>query len=138
MDDDLGTDLVWDPAHSVKSPLLDAQHRRLLAMLNRVRRAVAAGEGGAVLHEELGIFQLYCQTHFDFEERILAFVGYPELEQHRLQHAGMRERCQALLFADPDDAATLRDLLRVLTTWWRGHPLKSDRKFVPWIERLDF
>lgn len=78
--------ITWTPNLSVNVEQFDAQHRRLIEMINELDDAMTKGKGKEVLGKTLAGLVLYTQTHFAGEERLLATHGYEGLSKHRAEH----------------------------------------------------
>ena len=89
-------DLVWDKTLSVDVPEIDADHRRLLELFNRLGHAVEDGEPQATIEATLDELIGCTAWHFQHEERLMQKYGYPELEAHRAEHAGLIDSGKAL------------------------------------------
>lgn len=108
---------TWDAElYSVGDATLDAQHQRLLAVLNRLygliheADAKTNAEGAAaVLHE----LTHYIVEHFSYEEQRLQESTYPLalLDQHRAEHDGFVAKIQGfeqrLYAGDPNVLAEM-------------------------------
>jgi hemerythrin-like metal-binding protein len=66
-------------------PLIDRQHRRILALARRLIAAAGRGRGRG----ELGELLRATQRHFASEDRLMVRHRYPELGGHRALHDGV-------------------------------------------------
>jgi hemerythrin len=78
--------LDWNDSYSVRIPTIDAQHRHLFDLLNKLHDAMSAGKSNTVLGSVLQEWISYVATHFEAEEGILQKHRYPMLSEHRKQH----------------------------------------------------
>ena len=82
----------WKPFYSVGDASIDAEHQRLLGIIDDLCLAVHAGQGQAIIREILDRLSDYTIVHFDHEERAMQKCGYPNLEAHMTMHDEMRRR----------------------------------------------
>lgn len=130
---DLHPFMPWSPAYETGLPDIDAQHRGLVAILNRAARCIEEGRPWEVegLFDDLRSF---ADHHFRDEERLLAGAGYPDLEAHRREHHGFRERLTGMYTAYLEQSGgSAEDLARFLRAWLKDHILSSDRAYVPHV-----
>lgn len=88
-------ELKWSPVFEIGVEEIDADHRRLFAMANDVRKAIVAGDRAncvALVDEFLAM----AAKHFADEEDYLLRVGYAETAQHAAHHATLLDRAKEL------------------------------------------
>ena len=128
--------VVWDETFSVGVPAMDAQHRKLVNMVNQlVECHVEQGVTASLCFQEIlsAMFD-YTQVHFKAEEAYLKKIGYPELAAHEKEHQAFLEKAAALAVVAGDgvqDCAGLHDYLR---GWLLEHILKSDMRYRLFVE----
>lgn len=130
---------IWKEAYSVGDPVIDDQHRRLIATMNQLAELI---DGKAPKVEEaarvFGALALYVLEHFTYEEARMAEVGYPDadLARHKTTHVElMRQIRDFQRRVNDGDIAALRDLLPFLTgTWLTEHICDTDRRYVPYLK----
>jgi len=121
--------IIWDSSFETAIPEVDAQHRRLVEIINELVDAI----GHAPKNTLAGIVnQLkdYAQYHFRTEEALMKEAGYADLEEHRDEHAQFVD--QIMLF-DLDvilaSEGLAWDMLHFLRGWLTNHILVVDKKF---------
>jgi hemerythrin-like metal-binding protein len=122
--------MIWKEEYSVGNDLLDAQHRRLIELVNRV-------DGEESLDDILAELERYAEEHFRDEERLLESVGYPDLDKQQHQHAAFSswlERLHREHREDGGGAVTRHDLQRYLRVWLANHLLVYDMAFKSWLK----
>lgn len=126
----------WSEAMSVGESLLDADHKSLVLLINRLHDSLEAGEDPAALGDVFDSLISYINFHFHREEMVMKACGYPEAKAHREEHAGftkyvyeMRER-----YSQEADVAIIRELLDYLKTWLNHHILVQDMAYKPYVE----
>jgi len=125
--------LEWNNEASVGIPEMDAQHRRLIILLNqlvKVAQSGGIGDGASALAE---IMQ-YAERHLQQEELVLRVRGYPGYADHKAEHDAYRKKVASLqaLAGRRDFAVRLTNLV---TEWWRFHILVTDQQYARYFRR---
>ena len=71
--------MEWKDSYSVGVDALDADHMRLIAIINKVDEADRAGKSVQWALEEL---RNYAEFHFKAEEARMKAASYPDVEEH--------------------------------------------------------
>ncbi len=107
---------------------LDAQHKRLHGLLERLRDAVGKHYGYATnaILDELSI---ETRIHFAVEESLMRMLSFPDVDAHVVEHNSLtqqlerfRKRAQDFEVADELASFTLQ--------WLNDHVDRFDREFV--------
>lgn len=118
---------LWTDTMSVGIECIDAQHRKLLEVINDLHDAVQAGRGAEVrdaLFQELGE---YVGSHFDTEEELMRDHSYPDLDGHKRAHDGFTAK--VLVFRAQAARGDVGDQVLVfLKEWIITHDILIDRK----------
>jgi hemerythrin-like metal-binding protein len=123
--------MVWKDEYSVGNELLDAQHRGLLDLVNRL-------DGDEPLDRVLKELAGYADTHFRDEERLIEAAGFPDLAQQKTQHNAFRAWLDHNLNSYRSGGAASvarRDLYAYLSVWIANHLMVYDAAFKPWLEK---
>lgn len=75
---------IWDAHLSVGDPLLDAEHRRVVALLNELGVALAVGAPALVVEKALETLVRTIDTHFARDERMVGEHVALSASAHRL------------------------------------------------------
>lgn len=132
--------IVWRDAMSVGAPALDADHKRMIDMINQTEQWIGQDNWRQVATITSELLR-YVDEHFRREEAVLAATRYPGFELHRKGHEALSAK--ARLLHEKFKAAQLEEdlktcsqvLIRVLTDWLVNHILKEDMKFKPFIPK---
>lgn len=132
--------IVWREAMSVGAPALDADHKRMIDMINLAEQWIGQDNWRqvATITDEL---LRYVDEHFRREEAVMAATRYPETEQHRKGHEALAAKARLLhekfkaARLEEDQKTCSQVLIRVLTDWLVNHILREDMKFKPFIPR---
>ncbi|MBL8485839.1 MAG: hemerythrin family protein [Rhodocyclaceae bacterium] len=114
---------------------IDAQHRKLLADLERLEFWMQKGFGLAATFDALDALLSYAETHFRFEEDFLRAQAYPDVEKHAAQHRdfmGQIANLRRSLEAGEDVARSLADAMRA---WIVGHINDEDVEYADYLRR---
>ena len=128
--------IEWTESFSVGVALFDEQHRRLIAMLNRMIADPAADTRSETVADVLTDMTQYAQEHFKAEEDLMQAYGYPHLDEHKQQHLEFQEKAARLCFATVKGQASVpSELLAYLQNWLTRHILQTDMAFKPFFEQ---
>lgn len=124
--------IQWDKSFSVGTTALDADHRRLLEILNRIYEAWQTDPSKVELDQLFDELLDYTDGHFNREESKLAARDYEGLPDHHAQHERLREMVLAFrarhLAGNTPDALT-EDMAKFLKSWLMDHILGEDMKY---------
>jgi len=119
--------LKWTRDFEVGISSIDDQHKRLCSMVTEFENAVSFGHGLEMIGIILKNLVDYVKYHFEDEERVMAELGYPDLEAHKLLHKGLVLDVKKILLnlkagkeIDPDE------LITFLHNWLAEHILGED------------
>lgn len=120
----------WIPEYSLNINAIDAQHRELVDILNRLFLAVADHEGDKVIVGILDALTEYTRTHFSLEERLMEAAEYPDLEAHRLEHKNLIDHLERLRKKHfVEEKPIYFEMLGFLKAWLKDHIQGVDRKY---------
>ena len=127
--------LHWRPNMSLGADDLDADHKFLIDLLNRIHYMFRAGDEHAAIEAALGELTDYTDRHFHREEAWMRSCGYPDVDRHGQLHKDLRKSLQgwtATYEQDPDgfDAAAFYDFV---SDWLLVHVLDEDMKLRPYL-----
>ncbi len=126
--------LVWKAQYALGHDTIDQQHRQIVAILNRlyesIRESTEEDQTGPILDD----LCQYADTHFAYEEAVMAEIGYPDLAAHRRRHAEWKPEAQRFRARfERDGGAVGHDIFVMVRKWWLGHIQGEDRLFVPYL-----
>lgn len=119
----------WNNRFSVGVPSMDAQHARMLDLINSLRDTTDAEATAKVI---AGMFD-YAATHFRDEEHLLALVGYSELDQQKQEHRAFLDKAAEFASKALASEESREDVAVYLHTWMLHHILQLDMKYAPCI-----
>lgn len=128
--------LQWTPNLSVGDPLLDADHKKLINIINELEMTIAAQNGVVDLRVFLQRICVFTETHFAREEEQFARTKYPDAEKHIKNHRDFEKLMHDLLAAYEQNPKSLLplNLLNVLREWHNKHTKEMDRGYAFYIK----
>jgi len=78
--------MEWNEKLSVGVASIDAEHKRLVGMLNELYDAMQARHSQEALGKVLDGLINYTASHFKHEETLFARTGYPAAAAHKKEH----------------------------------------------------
>lgn len=128
--------LEWNPGLTVEVSSMDEEHQQLISLVNALNEAMKQGRAKDEMDRVFGELARYTQTHFASEERYMAQVGYPHLEQHQKEHAELMNAVSAFRKDYHAGKALISvKLMGFLRDWIRNHIQQSDRKYGVWARQ---
>lgn len=114
-------------------PGIDRDHEELIAIIEDLREAAAAGDAKARLSHALDRFRDHVCRHFPEEERAMEAQGYPGLPQHREAHRALRQLVCELSAADSAGGTVLYSEVEQLAQALRRHIVLDDRAYAGFL-----
>jgi len=127
--------IQWSNRFELGVPFIDADHRVLVDLLNRMydasRAAGSLGDIGGILSALVD----YTHYHFAREERAQFAAHYPDIREHRAQHAALTGEARRLFesFRAAPDEVEVGDLVDFLSDWLMDHILLHDMAVKPYL-----
>jgi hemerythrin len=122
----------WNDSYNTGIGSVDAQHKTLFQIANRLHEAMTAGQGKAALGSILERLVQYTAAHFAHEERLMRLSDYPELAAHKALHEALTKQVLEFQAKFQTGQATMSvQLLHFLKNWLVGHIQGTDMKYVP-------
>jgi len=128
---DANADLVsWSDKLSVGIPSIDAQHKKLVSMINGLNRAMREKRSQSAMLSIVRGLGEYVVTHFGYEEKLFAKHGYPDIDAHKEVHRNFVAKVQEFESALSSGKATVSmDVLQFLKDWLVEHIMGTDKQY---------
>ena len=127
--------LKWTGAYSVGVPAMDAQHQRLITLINEFHQAMSEGHGSQQVRAVLDALADYTVKHFRDEEALMERHHYPALAEHRRKHQELIRSVEELRQKNKDSeiglSITVSDFLK---EWLTNHIQGADKKYGPYLQ----
>jgi hemerythrin len=124
----------WNDTLSVSVELFDAQHKRLVALINELHAGMRARKGKEAVDTVLDGLVDYTRTHFAAEEAAFDAYGYPEGPAHKREHAELIAKVGDLHEKHHSGALFVSvEVLDFLADWLKTHIKQSDKRYGPFL-----
>lgn len=122
--------ILWQDSFSVGDEIMDNQHKKMIKMLNvMIDNKDKSAETG-LLWDMVNEMTQYAENHFRDEEDYMAQIGFDDLENHKLEHDGFRERVSEFSLELFIESETIQEeILVFLCKWLVEHILESDMQY---------
>ena len=122
---------VWTDDFSVGNNAMDADHQKLVEMINDLDVAINLEASIEYLSEILSRLVEYTQTHFQREEALLESLGFAEFDAHKAQHHELLDIAHDFnrQFSITPSFFKMEEILDLLTDWLKNHILQEDMKY---------
>ncbi len=117
--------ILWNERFSVGVRAMDAQHKRLIDLINALR---ASEDMGIAFDTIMGMFD-YASVHFRAEEDLLRRAGYSELATQAREHKVFLDKAVEFSRKDLTDPRIGTDIILFLRDWLLHHILEEDMKY---------
>lgn len=126
--------MEWTTEYAVGVETLDAQHKKLFAMLNDLHEAMREGEGSALVGQTLADLIAYTNEHFSAEEALMQQAGYTLFLNHKAEHEKLTARVMELFDKYEKGNAMLSvSIMNFIAEWLSAHTMASDKKYAPFL-----
>lgn len=139
--------MEWESRFSMNIPSIDKQHKKLVEMINQLHEVLQPNTEKDVLKAMVddlskqasvinGLMN-YVVTHFKYEEECLRKHNYPyrKYEKHKKQHEYFTAKVRVYRsHFDKGTAVDANEMMDYLKDWLRKHILKTDKKYVRFLE----
>jgi len=120
--------MTWGPMLQLGYGDIDAQHKRLVELVNQLDDAMRAGHGRDVMGSVLNELIRYTVYHFAFEEKLMDQYGISSLAAHKAEHKVLVADVTAFKAKfDSGSVAVTTELMAFLRSWLSDHILKTDK-----------
>jgi hemerythrin-like metal-binding protein len=127
--------MEWNDKLATGLAEIDAQHKRLLAMVNSLHQAMKIGKSREMVSGLIGDLKNYASTHFDAEESLMERFNFSELAAHRVEHNRFIEKVldYDLSLREGSSVVPL-DVMLFLKNWLGSHIQGTDQKYAPFLK----
>ncbi|MDH5477664.1 MAG: bacteriohemerythrin [Nitrospinota bacterium] len=128
----------WDEKFTIGIEEFDQQHKKLFGLINELETSVRQGNSRSVMSKVVDELLHYTLTHFSQEEKTLLENGYPDYEYHLQEHNDLLGQVRE--FKNNHDAGKsviTMELMGFLVNWLTNHINQTDRKYVPFLQKIN-
>ncbi len=122
--------IEWNDSLSVDLESIDAQHKKLVDILNSLHGSTASAQDPEAVKKILNELVEYTVYHFSYEEDLLREHHYPDFENHLLAHKALV--AQVGKFNEDFQAGRAKlssELFKFLRSWLNGHIRGTDKRY---------
>ncbi|MBF0107757.1 MAG: bacteriohemerythrin [Magnetococcales bacterium] len=114
---------------------IDADHRKLVDMANKLHSVMSSGQSGKMVHELLLELGEYAKFHFSREEDLFHKFHYPATETHIKIHRNLEAQLAGVVAQfEQGDFSVAIDLLTLLKAWLTQHIMEVDHAYAPFLK----
>ncbi len=120
----------WSPELSVSVKEIDAQHKKLVDLINLLHDSMKSGKGKDVMGDIMKDLTDYTVYHFSTEERLFEKYGYAEFARHKKEHDDLTKQVLDIKskFEKGQVSITI-EVMNFLKDWLNHHIRQSDKKY---------
>ncbi|MGL4369105.1 MAG: bacteriohemerythrin [Spirochaetota bacterium] len=119
--------ISWNEAMSVGVERFDSEHRQLVDMVNILNHALTVGAAQKVMIDTLDRLVKYTVIHFKHEEEYMALYDYPQIENHKKEHAVLTSKVAEFQERlESGKGSFSLELMVFLRDWLVNHILGTD------------
>ncbi len=127
--------IQWKSEYSVGVDDIDAQHQRLISIINRLAQtrdeAMTSDELFAILSDLVD----YSDYHFRTEDNYMMENEYPLFLSHRKEHLAYMKKMGSMVQSHKNKKPGLfEEMLSYLSQWWQTHITESDLRYARYIQ----
>jgi hemerythrin len=127
--------IVWSDSNNTGIPIIDEQHRGIVATINSFHYFSQKGHGLDALKPTFVILEQYTDIHFKTEESLMYEAKYSAVDAHIVYHRELMKKTLAVVH-DPALYGYEDAVLKFLKDWWLSHTNKEDGKYAPDIRKM--
>lgn len=125
----------WADDLVIDGGAIDEDHKKLVALVNRLHDATSEGRGMEVVDQLLQELIEDTTEHLRREEAQMVAVGFPDLERHKLGHQRFMTELHALQSRlQGGSMAVAAQLSALLRDWLSLHIRRGDKELLRFIQ----
>ncbi len=124
--------VVWNDSRATGIPLIDEQHRGIMATMNSLFHFMRKNDGVKGIIPLVTTLEHHINLHFMAEENLLRATQYERVEEHTKYQTEISKKMK-ILSAQLRHSGNAGDLLDFLKTWWKEHIEVHDRAYAPHV-----
>jgi hemerythrin len=122
--------LPWKNEYSVGNDEIDAQHQKLIAMINELHEAMTQGKGSKVVEDIVMKMVEYSRVHFEAEEKMMKKHNYSGLADQITEHQMFIAKAHEYEVQIKNGSFNVSiSIATFLKDWLTNHILKMDKAY---------
>jgi hemerythrin len=126
--------ITWSDRYSVGIGRVDAEHRKLVDLINELHSAIVEGKQTTVISRVLNGLAAYTLFHFAGEETLMKIYHYPGYPQHKAEHDKLADEVKKLQTDLRGGKQVTRQVMSFLQNWLIGHIVGMDKKYTAHLQ----
>lgn len=122
----------WNEWHELGIPIIDEQHRAIIAEINSLFYILDMRENHEILANILEVIRLESCVHFAVEEDLMKQYSYPDFLTHKAEHTQLSSHLSDITILD-EIITNPNKFLNYLKAWWIDHISQEDRTFADFL-----
>ena len=129
--------IEWSDSFSVGNVLMDAHHRVFFEMIKEFSQLEDKNNQDAI-KPRIEFLIEYAAMHLGAEEKLMRQANYPGHDAHKAIHdAFVQELLSIKESFDKDPTSIAADnLLKIMQDWLVTHIIGSDKRYMPYVQKL--
>ncbi|MDF2678468.1 MAG: diguanylate cyclase with sensor, partial [Bacillota bacterium] len=129
--------IEWSNQWDSKNKEIDNQHKKLIEIANTLLFMAFSNNMDKII-KQLDLLINHIINHFDFEEKLLSEIGYPNYEEHITIHKELLQKSLNLREAYINEKFSVTEFFSfVVDDIVLGHMIKDDEKFFDLIRNYE-
>jgi hemerythrin len=128
--------ISWNKEYDLGIPIIDEQHRAIVATINTYHYFISSGKAGIALKPTFITLEQYTKIHFMTEENILEQAQYPKIDSHKELHVNLVKKMGDIARKSMRER-DFNTMLQFLKEWWLNHIRVKDVQYVPYLINSD-
>ncbi len=126
----------WDESLSVGNDKIDAQHKWLICLINKLHDHMGKDSEGLMNKSIIDLYN-YVITHFEDEDRMMEKSKYSNMAEHKKEHESFIMTLNKLFsrFNRKEEHIT-ESIVAFLVDWFIDHISNTDKKFGEYLKNL--
>ncbi len=118
--------------------LLEKEHQQLIDLLDAIDKCISTGDSMNQAHTYLSDFVALVEEHFKNEEELMETYKYPEIIDHKKEHADLLEQL-FILKNKLDNGLTPfgKDYMQLLRHWLEEHLFDADDRLDKFLYQVN-
>ncbi len=119
-------EIKWDPSLAVGVPAIDADHRFLVELIQRLDALHAGDKDPEVLWGVLQELDRYTEYHFAREEEFMRRCNFDQFRSHRAEHRDMTFDIKRMMREYRRGHVDVDDIIEFMVRWFFRHITGTD------------
>lgn len=126
--------IYWDDSLKTNIGMIDAQHHRLIDMINEFYDTINKQNVDKLLNHLIKEMRAYTLLHFNTEEKLFIRYNYPESVEHRNEHKVFLDKVEELEKKLREKKLVMSfEVTNFLKNWIVEHIQGSDQKYTQFL-----